>query len=213
VAVEITDNGAGIDPLLVDRVFDPFFTTKRGVGVGLGLPICHSIITGLGGEIKVESQIGRGTAFRVVLPAEAALPSPQRRAPPAPKIEGSRRLRVLVVDDELPLASMLSRVLSDEHDVEVTTHAKEALALLQSRPFDVVLCDLLMPVMSGMDLYRELKLQRPGLAARVVFMTGGAFTPRAAEFLASVPNPCVEKPFDLNAVRRLVHQLGASGRL
>jgi CheY-like chemotaxis protein len=114
---------------------------------------------------------------------------------------------VLVVDDELPLASMLSRVLSDEHEVIIATSAREALDELTQKTFDVVLCDLLMPVMSGMDLYRELKERLPGTEQRMVFMTGGAFTPRAAEFLTTVPNPRLEKPFDLNQVRQLVRKL------
>jgi CheY-like chemotaxis protein len=117
-----------------------------------------------------------------------------------------------VVDDELPLASMLQRVLEDEHEVHVTTTAHEALVLLTSgAEFDVVLCDLLMPAMSGMDLYRELKRERPGQENRMVFMTGGAFTPRAAEFLALVSNRRIEKPFDLSQVRRLVRELTTAG--
>jgi DNA-binding NtrC family response regulator len=115
---------------------------------------------------------------------------------------------VLVIDDELPVASMLGRVLGDEYDVQLSTSGREALDLLLGEMgFDVVLCDLLMPGMSGMDLYRKLSTQRPGAEKTLVFMTGGAFTPRAAEFLATVPNPRIEKPFDLHKMRRLVRDL------
>jgi DNA-binding NtrC family response regulator len=102
---------------------------------------------------------------------------------------------------------MLSRVLAEQHEVRLATSARDALALLEQQDFDVVLCDLLMPGMSGMDLYRELALLRPGAERRMVFMTGGAFTPRAAEFLARVDNPRIEKPFDLSRMRRIVREL------
>jgi PAS domain S-box-containing protein len=209
VVAEIADNGAGISSELLDRVFDPFFTTKpAGVGTGLGLPICHSIVSSLGGEITAESEIGRGTIFRITLPTCARM-IPSRAATPFPfAAPAAPRVRVLVVDDELPVASMLSKLLADEHEVRITTSGREALELLQTDPFDVVLCDLLMPGMSGMDLHRQLAERSPGLENRIVFMTGGAFTPRAGEFLATVGNPRIEKPFDLNEVRRLVRKMG-----
>ncbi len=210
VVAQVGDTGAGIAPGLLDRVFDPFFTTKPvGIGTGLGLPICHSIITALGGEIGVTSGLGKGTTFRVVLPAYRETDAPPRRSltPPA-MVPHEHRPRVLVVDDELPVASMLGRVLGDEYDVQLTTTGREALELLLVEPsFDVVLCDLLMPGMSGMDLYRQLQRQRPGSEERLVFMTGGAFTPRASEFLATVSNPRIEKPFDLHKMRHLVRRL------
>jgi two-component system cell cycle sensor histidine kinase/response regulator CckA len=212
VAVEISDTGTGIPPELLDRVFDPFFTTKpTGVGTGLGLPICHNIVSSLGGEITVHSDLGKGTSFRVSLHVMHAEPvsyhaTPTPFAAVAP-VSGRRR-QVLVVDDELAVANMLSRLLSDEHDVEVRTTGQEALELLLGeRKFDVVMCDLLMPGMSGMALYEQLRAARPGLERRLVFMTGGAFTHRAAEFLNTVDNPRVEKPFDVRKVRRLVREL------
>lgn len=214
VTIEISDTGAGIPPQLLDRVFDPFFTTKpAGIGTGLGLPICHSIVTSFGGEISVDSKVGRGTCFRVVLPADTSsgdvVHPPRHITPPTMAPQAAR---VLVVDDELPVAAMLSRVLGDEHDVRITTSAREALELLVNEEFDVVLCDLLMPGMSGMDLHQQLAERRPGLEQRLVFMTGGAFTPRASEFLGTVPNRRVEKPFDLREVRHLVRDLARSVR-
>jgi PAS domain S-box-containing protein len=209
VIVEIADNGVGIAAELLDRVFDPFFTTKpAGIGTGLGLPICHSIVKSLGGEIGVESVLGKGTVFRVALPAVDGARIDQVAATPLPASFVHRRARVLVVDDELPLAAMLKRVLEEEHEVLIRGSAREALELLlDDDRFDVVLCDLLMPAMSGMDLHRELARKRAGFESRLVFMTGGAFTPRAAEFLANVSNPRLEKPFDLRQVQRLVRNL------
>jgi nitrogen-specific signal transduction histidine kinase/CheY-like chemotaxis protein len=208
VVVEIADTGAGIPAELLDRVFDPFFSTKPiGAGTGLGLPICHSIVTSLGGEISVQSEVGKGSTFHVSLPLVDAAEKLTTPAPISPPVATSDRARVLVIDDELPVASMLSRVLAEQHDVRLATCARDALALLEEQDFDVVLCDLLMPGMSGMDLYRELALLRPGAERRMVFMTGGAFTPRAAEFLARVDNPRIEKPFDLSRMRRIVREL------
>jgi len=212
VTVEISDTGTGIPPELLDRVFDPFFTTKpAGVGTGLGLPICHNIVSSLGGEISVRSELGKGTSFRVSLRVMRAEPVSYHATPTpfaAISTVTGRRGQVLVVDDELAVANMLSRLLSDEHDVEVRTTGQEALELLLGdRDFDVVMCDLLMPGMSGMALYEQLKAARPGLEQKLVFMTGGAFTQRAAEFLNNVNNPRVEKPFDVRKVRRLVREL------
>jgi PAS domain S-box-containing protein len=213
VVVEIADNGAGISSDLLGRVFDPFFTTKpAGMGTGLGLPICHSIVSGLGGVITADSQPGRGTVFRVTLPTSSRMVVPRAATPFPFAVPNAAKVRVLVVDDELPVAAMLSKLLADECQVRITTSGREALELmLGPDPFDVVLCDLLMPGMSGMDLHRQLAEQRPGLEDRFVFMTGGAFTPRAGEFLARIGNQRIEKPFDLNEVRRMVRKVGAHG--
>jgi PAS domain S-box-containing protein len=219
VIVEVSDTGVGIPPEVLGRVFDPFFTTKpRGVGTGLGLPISRGIVKSLGGEITVSSTVGVGTAFRIVLPAligaEAALPRPEdavvtiTEAPAAPR---PGRARVLVVDDEPLVADMLQRTLSEAHDVTVATDGVTALEyVLSGAEFDLIFCDLLMPRMSGMDLYDELRAKRPGVEERIVFMTGGAFTERAAQFLATVPNRKLSKPFDLGDLERVVSR--AAGR-
>ena len=204
LAVEIRDTGCGIAPENLTRIFDPFYTTKPpGVGTGLGLAICHSIVAAHGGEIEVESVPGRGSTFRVVLPAADELrEEPVRRADPAPPRPGGR---ILVVDDEPLVGTVIQRSLLGHHQVEFAPGARAALERLDSgERFDVVLTDLLMPEMSGMDLYREILRRDPGLAERTVFLTGGAFTPGAAEFLAREPVECVEKPFELEAIRAVI---------
>lgn len=210
VLVEVSDNGAGIPAEVVGRVFDPFFTTKpAGLGTGLGLPISHSIVTAMGGEITVISEPGKGTTFAVRLPAHSELTDESETV--SAGRSGVRKARVLVVDDELPVAHLLSRSLGEIHQVEMTTSGREALDLiLGPAPFDVVLCDLLMPGLSGMDLYQELCRRSPGTERILVFMTGGAFTARASEFLARVPNLRIEKPFPLGQVLELVDQVIAS---
>ena len=201
VVVEIEDTGAGIPPEILGRIFDPFFTTKPvGVGTGLGLSICHGIVAGLGGDIQVESEPGRGSLFRVRLPAGggdaagAVAPSVPTTAP---------RARILVVDDEALVGRAVARILGAEHEVAAVTSGEAALAQLQAGPaFDLVLCDLMMPCLTGMDLFERVRQADPAAAARFVFLTGGAFTDRAREFLARVPNPRLEKPFDPDALRR-----------
>lgn len=203
--IDIMDTGPGIPPELLSRVFDPFFTTKPiGVGTGLGLSICHSIITSLGGEISASNREERGARLRVVLaPAEAAV---AELGVPALSTTNAGRARVLIVDDERAVAVTLGRVLTN-HDVTLVTSGREALELLMAdAPFDLILSDMMMPGMSGMELYERLARERPQIAQRVVFMSGGVFTPAARAFLDRVPNERIEKPFNLLAVRELVQK-------
>jgi PAS domain S-box-containing protein len=207
--VEVGDNGLGIPEDVRSRIFDPFFTTKPvGLGLGLGLSICHGIVSAHGGTITVDSTPGHGTTFKVVLPAPGAPATPS--GPIAvpdneAKKAASARRRVLVIDDEPALASMIRRVLQKECDVDVTIDAREGLSrLIDGGDYDVILCDLMMPDMTGMDLHAEVARRRPGVERRFVFMTGGAFTPRASEFLAKVKNRRLEKPFETAALKAIV---------
>ncbi len=206
VAVEISDTGCGIAPDDVGRIFEPFFTTKpAGVGTGLGLSICHSILSSFGGAISVESQLGRGTLFRVLLPL-ARVSAVRARGVSSMPLQPVRALRLLIVDDEQNVVRALQRALR-EHHVSVALSGSEALSMLDSeQTFDLVFCDLMMADLSGMDVYEAVKRRYPGVESRFVFMTGGAFTPAAKEFLATVPNPVLEKPFDLRAIQKLLEQ-------
>jgi PAS domain S-box-containing protein len=207
--VEVRDTGCGIPEENLSRVFDAFFTTKPiGLGTGLGLSICHKLVTSLGGRIAVRSQVGIGSAFRVILPSAPGAAT--AKAKPAPVVEpehGGRRQHLLVVDDEDEVAEAIRRILGKEHDVDVVTRGDAALALIDARSYDLVLCDLLMPDMTGMELHERLVEARPELAARMVFITGGAFSSGAREFLERVPNPRLEKPFDSQSLRELVATL------
>jgi PAS domain S-box-containing protein len=213
VVVEVSDTGAGIPPEHLARIFDPFFTTKPvGVGTGLGLWICQGIVTALGGQITAESTPGGGASFRVSLPAvpEGHVQiEPTPRAPAA--LVGSPRLRVLVVDDEIAIGRTLAIGLADEFDVVTATSGREALELLAGTPpFDVVLCDLMMPEVSGMDVYERVAEIAPHLATRFVFVTGGAFTDRARAFVERVGAPVLEKPFELAALPAVLRRRAAA---
>lgn len=209
----VEDNGVGIGPDVLRRLFEPFFTTKDvGKGMGLGLAVCESIVTSLGGTIRVCSELGRGTTFSVVLPPAHPKPKLVSPLPPsstkAKSTNGGRTSsasprgsgRILVIDDEPSFRTTL-KMLLDSHgfDVTIADTARSGLTLaIETRPcFDVILCDLMMPGMTGMDLHAELERDRPEIAKTLVFLTGGAFTPRASKFLDRVDSPHVEKPFDL----------------
>jgi PAS domain S-box-containing protein len=207
VAIEITDTGAGMSPEVLKRLFTPFFTTKPvGLGTGLGLSICHRIIGAMGGEIRVQSQVGQGTTFQILLPeAPAAAPEPAAATPEPAAAGAGRRARILVVDDEPMVVAVLQGLLAPEHEVVAQACARDALAQIRGGTrFDLILCDLMMPSMTGMDLHEALRQAAPDQAERMVFMSGGAFTPRARDFLAEVTNVCVDKPFDLQGLRELI---------
>lgn len=205
VHVEISDTGTGIAPSALKHLFRPFFTTKPpGSGTGLGLAISHRIISELGGTIHVESQLGKGTTVRVSLPEARAKRATIRplRARPAP----SRRARVLVVDDEPLILKVVKRTLGREHDVLTTLAATDALARLRAgEKFDVILCDIMMPQMTGMEFHAELCKLDPTIAERVIFLTGGAFTPATRAFLDQATNERVEKPFDASHLKALIN--------
>jgi PAS domain S-box-containing protein len=204
--VEVRDTGPGIPPSALGRIFDPFFTTKPvGVGTGLGLAICHNIVTGMGGEVSVTSELGRGTTFRVVL-AAASVQEIRPVLEPATMAAAGRQASILIVDDDEAVGASLGRLLR-EHRITLVTKASEALERLASIQFDIILSDLMMPEMSGMDFFEELSKRDPNAAKRVIFVTGGAFTPAAEAFLARIKNDVIEKPIDPRTMRALVNKL------
>lgn len=216
VGITIEDTGSGIPESLLGKIFDPFFTTKPvGVGTGLGLPICRSIVRGLGGEISVRSVLGQGSAFTVTLPASSTALSPKGTPPRTASPPPVQRGRLLVVDDEISVARTLKALLQNEHDVVLASNGAEALAAIANSSgdgFDVIMCDLMMPGMSGMELYERLKQAHPGLEARMVFMTGGVSIERAREFLDSRVNLTFEKPFDFDRLKRALRRLVEAAR-
>jgi signal transduction histidine kinase len=203
--VEIEDTGAGISAEDQARIFDPFFTTKPvGFGTGLGLSICHRIITDAGGTIAVESALGRGTLFRITLPAAQARPSAP--PPPEPVREGpTPRAQILVVDDDARVLAMLDRLLSRRHDVTLIPTGAEALSLITAgRRFDLVLCDVMMPELTGMELFERVQAIAPDQASGFVFLSGGAVTEREAAFLEEHAGQRFDKPFQLRDLEEMI---------
>ncbi|HEX8439456.1 ATP-binding protein, partial [Archangium sp.] len=202
VRVEIHDTGRGIPPELCERIFEPFFTTKPvGVGTGLGLAICRRLVTEMGGALWVESEPGQGTVFHLRLPtAHEVTESPPRTSGKVAKKRG-----VLILDDEAVVGRALQRILGQQYEVLVLVQGPEALAQVASgRRFDAILCDLMMPEMSGPRFHEELVRLAPEQAQRVIFMTGGAFTEQSRTFMAATGLPCLDKPIDVPRLRALV---------
>lgn len=205
--IEIADTGHGIPPADTARVFDPFYTTRAiAGGTGLGLSICHGIVESLGGEISVRSEIGAGTVFTIRLPAEP--PDLKPLAPLKRVPRATRRGKVLIVDDEVAFAGSLQRGLGRDHDVVVLRSGRDALAQIRSgERFDAILCDLMMPEITGMELHARLLELAPEQADRMVFVTGGAFTVAAQHFLERLRTPWFEKPCSIADLRAAVDSL------
>jgi PAS domain S-box-containing protein len=204
--VVVRDTGAGIPRELRERIFDPFFTTKpTGEGTGLGLSIVLGIVHELHGEIAVESEPGNGTVFRIALPPARGLPAPER-SPARPILSAPRRGRILVVDDDAAVAAGVATMLTD-HEITIANGGVEALALILAGDYEVIVCDLMMPAMSGMELYHKLSRARLEMTRRFIFVTGGAFTPGAREFLDTTAVRRLEKPFRSGDLRALVNTM------
>lgn len=218
--IEVRDTGPGLSAEAALRLFEPFWTEKQS-GLGLGLSLCHGIVASLGGEIYVgkrQSADERGARIVVALPSWSEEARPPRSTPPprvAPAAPPASRAkpRVLVVDDEHRLAETLRIALDPSYEVSVATRGREAVESLTHGPtFDLVLCDLLLPDLTGPRVYAAAVAARPELAARFVFLTGGAFTEELSVFLQEVDNPRLEKPFDLATLEQLVaERLAALG--
>lgn len=207
VVARVADNGKGIAPEHLARIFEPFFTTKpAGVGSGLGLAISRGIVEGFGGEITVASEVGVGTTFEFWLPV---IPSdshqPPRRGAAAEPSQAVPRGRVLVVDDDDAVRQMMVHVLRQQHEVMTAASGAEAeRLLLEDRDFHAILCDVMMPDVSGIALHRWLSARDPALAQRFIFVTGGAFLPSAVEYLDQSECPQISKPCGAAEVRAVV---------
>jgi CheY-like chemotaxis protein len=208
--IEVQDSGCGMRPEVRDRVFEPFFTTRQGEGMGLGLAICQTMVQEAGGRIAVETAPGEGSTFRLWLPTVAAISGRPGETPPplaggvnvlrslaVHDEEPPRRSRLLVVDDEPLIGKAVARALAG-HDVEYVGDARVALGRILGGTiaYDAVICDLMMPEMSGMELAQRLVDVSHELSDRIVFLTGGAFTDRARAFVALTRAPVIQKPFE-----------------
>jgi PAS domain S-box-containing protein len=211
VVISITDTGSGIPEAVQARVFDPFFSTKSpDQGMGLGLSICRNLIHAQGGSIDFTTCDAEGTTFRVELPAvHKTASASQEFQPPRPSGEFSGR--ALVIDDEPQLGKTIQRALGQAYDTTIVTSGRRALEVLaDDKEFAVIICDLLMPDVSGVDVFEQMQSLHPQLVERMVFITGGTFTEVTREFAETCQRPVLLKPFDVQALRELVDEV-ASG--
>ena len=204
VCAQVRDTGSGIAAENQGKIFEPFFTTKGiGVGSGLGLAISKGIVEGFGGTIEVESELGTGTCFTIRLPVRAAKQAtvePPAEADEGPKLRG----RVLVVDDEAGLRAAMVRMLREHETIQASSGAEAREILEHDQAFDVIISDMMMPDISGMELHQWLAETHPALAAELIFVTGGAFTPLARKYLGKISNIRLEKPFNSANFKKIV---------
>jgi two-component system NtrC family sensor kinase len=204
IAVSVTDSGPGMAEEIAARVFEPFFTTKgEGEGTGLGLSICQGIVKEHGGRISLETKPGAGAAFTVDLPISAAAPAGDvAPVPAAGGRVGGRTLRILVVDDEPHILYYMRATLESwGHTVEVASDGAYALERALAEAFDVIICDLRMPHLSGRDMYAKLARQDPHAAERIIFATGDTVRGDTLQFLERLGRPYLHKPFTLAELR------------
>lgn len=206
IAVTVTDNGRGIAEQDRPRLFEPFFSTKpQDQGSGLGLFVSFGIVTAIGGSIEVESELGVGTTMSIMLPPSAPALAPVESIPSLPLLTARRRL--LVVDDDVLVARTLGRLLQG-HDVDVASSGRDALERLsKDRDYDLVLCDLMMPDLTGMDVFEEIERKYPTLAERVVFISGGGLTERSRSFIERHADRVLPKPIDSRQLAKLLAKL------
>lgn len=211
IRMSFTDNGPGIPDQIIHKVFDPFFTTKDvGKGTGLGLSITHGIVTEHGGSIEITSPEDGGTRVTVELPIveqeqwteiqEALENETQQEKMPGEK--------VLIVDDEKNIREALADILTHKgFHVEIARDGQEALEHLERVKFSMLLTDVKMPTLSGIDLYDAVQRKHPYLKDRTIILTGDVFSQSIREFLDKTGCPYILKPFAMKDLMAIINKL------
>jgi len=207
--ITLKDTGPGIARENLEIIFDPFFTTREvGQGTGLGLSVCHGIVTEHKGKIWAESEPGKGATFIVELPLTT---EETQSEPPEPVVEEPKKIakaKILVVDDEPVIREFVSQVLGEQgHYVETVDNAADALMKVKSKRYRLILLDIKMPGMSGIELYRQFQKIAPSLTKRVVFITGDVMGKRTLDFLDKTKTPCMMKPFDAKQLKLKINRI------
>ncbi len=208
IHISLKDDGPGIAKENIEKIFDPFFTTKEfGKGTGLGLSLSHGIIAEHGGQLYAESEPGEGTTFVVELPVlveEVEIEEAKIVDKTSEVIKG----RILVVDDEEVVRQYLNSVLSKMGDVvDMATDGEEALKLVKSIRYNLILCDMKMPGMDGKEFYRRIKEIASSLSKRVVFITGDVMGEDTQDFIRKTGAQYITKPFDAERLRGVVNNM------
>jgi len=208
VMLSVSDNGVGMDDNVKAHIFEPFFTTKeRGKGTGLGLSIVFGVVKQYEGHIWLYSEVGMGTVFKIYLPRAGAEPaaSPWREGP-VDTVGGEETL--LVVEDQSDVRILVQQILAD-HGYRVLTAVDGVQGLQVSEQYDgpihLLLTDLVMPRMNGIDLAQQLRLQRPEIA--VLHMSGYADRPLIQQLMADPSTTVLSKPFTMEGLTREVRAI------
>ena len=202
LSIGVEDSGPGIPSADKERLFEPFITRTPN-GTGLGLAICREIVSAHQGQITVDASPLGGAAFRITIPYRTGLELPQE----SPPLNAPASLKILVVDDEEPVRNAILRLLKD-YDVEAAPSARAALDMLRTgyEP-DVVLCDLVLPEMTGAQLIEQLSSELPRLIDRAIIMTGGAPTPGTRAYLQTTNVPVLKKPFTIVQLKSAIARI------
>ncbi|MCJ7790794.1 MAG: PAS domain S-box protein, partial [Dehalococcoidia bacterium] len=207
--ITFKDTGPGIAKENLETIFDPFFTTREvGQGTGLGLSVCHGIVTEHNGKIWAESRPGKGATFIVELPLTT---EEKQLEPTEPIMEEPKKItkaKILVVDDEPVIRKFVSQVLGEQgHTVETVDNATDALKMVRSKRYRLILLDIKMPGMSGLELYKQFQKIAPSLTKRVVFITGDVMGKRTLAFLDKTKTPYMMKPFDAKELKTEINRI------
>jgi len=208
VALEVSDNGPGIPSDILPKIFDPFFSTKKqGRGTGLGLSVSFGIVRDHGGEIRVESQPGQGACFSVLFPAYVAVAdSGQKERHLTPAVAGAKE--ILVVDDEEMIVELYLQLLQAlGHSIDTASTGLEALRKIQARDYDLVITDIKMPKMTGIQLYEKVAEIKPDMKRRFIFITGDMNSLTTQQFSTVTDNPCLLKPVNIEKIEATIRQV------
>lgn len=201
VVIEVSDDGPGIPENIIDKIFDPFLTTKElGKGTGLGLSVSRKIITSMEGCITVASSPGEGTTFSISIPYRGRVMDERRKSRTRkPDYSILVDKTVLVVDDELEVLGAVKEAISPHVSrVATMSDSTRALGEIRSSDFDLILLDIKMPGMNGMELYRGIEEHKPYLVGRVIVISGDIESEGTAEFLRHSRCRHLSKPFGVN---------------
>ncbi|MFC2003375.1 response regulator [Chloroflexota bacterium] len=209
IRVSFKDAGPGIPKKNLERIFDPFFTTREvGRGAGLGLSVSHGIVTQHGGKIYARSTFGKGATFIVELPVITKAEQLKLTEPTSREPERVSKARILLVDDEPMVQQFLTEILSEEgHEVEIVDNGNDALEKFESDNYDLILLDIKLPGMSGIELYKHLQKKAKSLVRRVIFITGDTMSTDTMVFIKSAQTPYITKPFDTELLKKDVDRI------
>ncbi len=203
VQLSVADTGPGVPPRIRSSIFDPFFTTKPlGAGTGVGLAICHGVVTAHGGAITLGEAPGGGARFVVHLPIGSGTDPAREEAAPALAAPGRR---LLIVEDEGDVAQSLAEILApDGYQIDLADSGAAALARIRAVDYDAILSDVRMADVGGLELHRRVKALDPAAASRFIIIAGDTLSGAVRTFLDETGLACIDKPFAAAEVRRLV---------
>jgi PAS domain S-box-containing protein len=213
IRISFKDDGPGMSKENLNRAFDPFFTTREvGKGTGLGLSLCHGIITEHGGSIYAKSKPGKGATFYIELPVITRPEQLKLEVPTQDDIQKISGARILIVDDEVAILSFLSRILTDEgHFVDIVDNTIQALEKIKANRYSLILLDIKLPEMSGVEFYKRIQQIAGSLTRRIVFITGDVMSKDTQDFLEKSKAAFLMKPFDTEQFKQDINRLLAQG--